>query len=140
MGVAWSREGENVFNATKYPQVYLNWGRTISIGGHDYSPGQYGYYSVRGSELTGPWGFSTTPAATAGRPTPRQLDDQRQVHYQRRRARREEYIPNYYDDPASRTSIPSIRFQDKVAPRIACLRRQGDASLKVFGATAFILM
>ena len=137
MGVAWSREGENVFNATKYPQVYLNWGRTISIGGHDYGQGKYGYYSVRGSELTGPWGFLYN---TRGDRWSAFLQDSWTIKDRftiNAGVRAEsEYIPNYQNDPRFKGLNPiEFHFQDKVAPRIGFVFDvKGDASLKVFGS------
>ncbi|MDH4271681.1 MAG: TonB-dependent receptor [Candidatus Aminicenantes bacterium] len=136
-GLSWLREGENVYNATKYPQVYLYWGRPAVVWGVNYSGGEYGYYSVNGSELTGPQGSVYN---TRGDRWSVYLQDSWTIADKFTlnigfRAE-SEYIPNYYEDPRFKDLNPiQFHFEDKIAPRIGFIYDvKGDASLKVFGS------
>jgi len=137
LGISWSREGENVLNATKFPQVYLYWGYPAVLWGVDYGQGQYGYYSVRGSELTGPFG---QVFKTRGDRWSVYLQDSWTIADRftiNAGVRTEsEYIPNYYNDPRFKDLNPiEFHFRDKIAPRIGFIYDiKGDASLKIFAS------
>jgi hypothetical protein len=142
-GVGWLKQGEvedEVFD-TNYPEVRLQWGRTLSLGGVSIGRGTYGYYEVRGSDVTGifggfwdvyneRWSVYLQDAWTIADRFTLNLGIRAET----------EYLPPYAnpkDIPPEFSSWRPMDFGwgDKIAPRIGFVYDVfGDASLKVFGS------
>lgn len=142
-GVGWLKQGEvedEVFD-TKYPEVRLQWNRTLSLGGVSIGRGTYGFYEVRGSEVTGifggfwdvyneRWSVYLQDAWT--------IADRFTLNVGIRAET--EYLPPYAnpaDIPAEFATWKPMDFGwgDKLAPRVGFIYDVfGDATLKVFGS------
>lgn len=139
-GVEWVRQGEDVNSSLNpdAPEVYLNWNRPLILGGTDLGQGAYGYYEVRGSDVTGPfgefykvhndrWALYAQDSWTIADKITLNLGVRLES----------EYVPPYSEDP----SIPSgfrpleFGFGEKISPRVGFVYDVfGDASLKFFGS------
>jgi len=140
-GISWVRPMEDKFYTYKYPispLVRFFWNLSyISYEGVDYGRGKYGYYDVRGSELTGPtgqlwkahsdrWALYLQDSWT--------ITDRLTVNVGIRAEK--EFVPNYSDDPELKSLVPiDFQFKDKLAPRLGIIYDVfGDSSLKIFGS------
>ena len=139
-GASWIRSSEDELNALKYPNcpgIGLAWNRSAILYGVNYGRGKYGFYSVNGSELTGPsgyfwnvyndrWAFYLQDSWT--------IADRLTINAGIRTEK--EYIPNYSDDPALKDLRPiDFQFKDKLAPRAGVIYDVfGDSNLKIFGS------
>ncbi len=139
-GVSWTRVGDDTLNASSIRPVHKSdFSGTVRLvlTGVNYGRGKYGYYQVRGNELTGPvgsyydvisdrWAIYLQDSWTiAGRFT---LNAGLRTE--------SEYVPNYDAGPTVPYSRPiNFHFGDKLAPRLGFVWDvKGDASLKVFGS------
>ena len=139
-GIEWVRQGEDVDDKINpdYPDVYFQWGRPLIIGGVNYGMGTYGYYEVRGSQETGPfgefynvyndrWALYIQDSWTIGDKLTLNLGVRAET----------EYVPPYSEDPSIPEGFKPMEFDwgDKLAPRLGFVYDVfGDASLKVFGS------
>jgi hypothetical protein len=139
-GISWVRPMEDKLYAYKYPScpfIRLAWNRSRIVGGVDYGRGEYGFYQVWGSELTGPvghfwkahsdrWALYLQDAWT--------IADRLTINAGLRTEK--EYVPNYSDDPELKGLVPiDFQFKDKLAPRLGVIYDVlGDSSLKIFGS------
>jgi hypothetical protein len=139
-GISWTRLDEDVLQGYKYPTcpfIGFYWDRPLVLNGVNFSRGQYGYYLVRGNEVTGPAGgfydiFSDRWAIY--------LQDSwtiaRRFTINAGLRTESEYIPNYDVGPNVPYRRPfNFHFSDKLAPRLGFIWDvKGDASLKIFGS------
>jgi hypothetical protein len=139
-GISWVRSMEDKSYTFKYPScpfIPIYWNRPAILFGVNYGRGEYGYYAVRGNQLTGPvghfwkahndrWALYLQDSWTIGE----KLTLNAGVRAEN------EYVPNYSDDPALEGIRPiDFQFKDKLAPRLGVIYDLfGDSSLKVFGS------
>lgn len=143
-GIQWVRQGEDADRTldSNYPDVYFRWGRDCIVGTTNYGQGTYGYYEVRGSEETGPfgdffdihndrWALYFQDSWT--------IADRVTLNLGLRAE--SEYIPPFCeakDLPAGLAEdfkAMEFGFGDKLAPRIGFIYDVfGDTSLKIFGS------
>jgi hypothetical protein len=143
-GVQWVRQGEDTDRTldSNLPDVYFRWGRDCIIGLTNYGQGTYGYYEVRGSEETGPfgeffdvhndrWAFYIQDSWTIGEKLTLNLGLRAES----------EYVPpfteaeNLPEGLAADFKPMQFGLGDKLAPRIGFIYDMfGDASLKIFGS------
>jgi hypothetical protein len=134
LGVQFVRQGQDVDNVANNPVIFLAWGRDNIRYGENYGSGKYGYYGVRGNDLTGPYGdnynaFSNRWAMY--------LQDSWTINGRMTinvGVRTEsEYIPSYNKE----FDVKPIEFgfDQKIAPRIGLVYDVfGDSSLKLFAS------
>ena len=138
-GISWARRGQDVDNTPDAPIIFLAWDR--ELGGMPYDGprrGKYGYYAVRNSELTGPYGdfyraFANLLAlyvqdswTLGGRLT---LTAGLRAE--------SEAVPSYATGNPAYEEWRPIRFglADKLAPRLGLVWDvRGDSSLKAFAS------
>lgn len=136
-GVQFVRQKQDVNDGAVVPRVYLAWDSTFTAYGTEYGRGTYGWYSVRGNDVTGPYGDFYL--ATANRWAIYLQDTwtiQEKLTLNIGIRTESEYLPNYSDDPdfADVTKPVDFPFSDKIAPRFGFVYDvYGDSSLKVFG-------
>lgn len=139
-GFEWVRQGEDV-NSTinpQYPDVYFYWNRPVIIGGTNYGRGTYGYYEVRGSPETGPFGEWYNVANNRWALYLQDswtITDRFTLNLGVRTER--EYVPPYSEDPSIPPGFRPIEFDfnEKISPRLGFIYDVfGDASLKIFGS------
>ena len=139
-GAQWVRTAEDWKVGLKYPDyptIAFYWDRPFIYLGQDYGRGIYGYYSVVGSEVTGPngifykvhsdrWALYFQDSWTIKGKLTLNLGIRTES----------EYVPNYSNDPALKGIKPiDFKFKDKLAPRLGFVYDVfGDANLKVFGS------
>ena len=139
IGGQYVRQGENVDNSATVPLIYLGWDNTFSAYGNDYGRGTYGWYAVRGNDLTGPygsfynaqsdqWAFYAQDSWTIAR----KLTINAGVRTE------SEYIPAYSQNPDYVGLKPiDFPFKKKISPRLGFIYDVfGDSSLKVYGSFA----
>ena len=139
-GVQWVRQGGDASNVvnTAYPEVFMNWGQPLVLGGYDYGMvGTYGYYEVRGSPVTDVfgeawkvyndrWALYIQDSWTIANKLTLNLGVRAES----------EYVPPYSEDPSIPSGFKAIEFKwgEKLAPRFGFVYDMfGDASLKIFG-------
>ncbi|MCK4430687.1 MAG: TonB-dependent receptor [Candidatus Aminicenantes bacterium] len=143
-GIQWVRQGEDADRTldSNYPDVYFYWGRDCIVGTTNHGQGTYGYYEVRGSEESGPfgdffdihndrWALYFQDSWT--------IADRVTLNLGLRAE--SEYIPPFCeakDLPAGLAEdFKAMEFGlgDKLAPRIGFIYDVfGDTSLKIFGS------
>jgi len=141
-GLQWVRQEEDMDRTNSMPIVYLSWDMDFITGGAIVPPGRgtYGYYSVRGNDATGPYGYKYNPVSTRWAMyiqdswTPDFANGKLTINAGVRSE--SEYIPSYSDVEGFKDLKPiEFKFQDKLAPRIGFVYDVlGDASTKVFGS------
>jgi len=141
-GIQWVNQKEDVDRTNSQPIVYLGWDMTHILGGEVIGVGRgtYGFYGVRGNDVTGPFGMFYL--ATSNRWalyiqdswTPEFLDGKLTVNFGVRTE--SEFVPSYSDDPDFIDEKPiKFQFGDKLAPRFGFVYDVfGDASTKIFGS------
>lgn len=137
VGLAWARRGQDKRNTPDAPIISLAWDRNFIAYGKNYGRGKYGYYAVRGNDVTGPYGdfykaygnmlaiYLQDDWIIANRLT---------LNFGIRAE--SENIPFYTDDPAY-ANLDAVCFGlgDKLAPRLGFVWDiLGDSSLKAFGS------
>jgi len=140
MGVNFKRQGQDYSNVANYPVLFFGWDRDFIAYGENYGRGKYGYYGVRGNDLTGPYGdaynaFSNAwsiylqDSWTIGNKLTLNLGVRAES----------EYIPSYTDDPEFVNVKPiEFKFGDKIAPRLGFTYDVfGDSSMKIFGSFGY---
>jgi len=141
-GVQWVRQGEDEWSALdmNYPDVYFYWGRPVIVGGINYGMGTYGYYEVRGSKVTGPfggvWKVHNDRWAIYGQDS-WTIANKFTLNVGLRAE--SEYIPPYTEelppDVPKGFKPMEFDFNEKLAPRLGFIYDVfGDASLKIFGS------
>lgn len=141
-GIQWVRQKEDMDRTNSMPIVYLSWDMDFITGGLIVPPGRgtYGYYSVRGNDATGPYGYKYNPISTRWAIY---LQDSWTPDFAKGKltinagVRTEsEYIPSYSDVEGFKDLKPiEFKFADKLAPRIGFVYDVfGDATTKVFGS------
>lgn len=137
LGATLARAGEDVHNVAKYPVVSLYWDRPAILYGVNYGRGQYGYYTVSGGDVAGPYGYVYD---TRSDRWSLYLQDSwtiaSRLTINAGLRTEKEYIPNYYNDPLFRNIKPiDFRFDDKLAPRVGFVYDlDGGARVKIFGS------
>jgi hypothetical protein len=140
-GVMWVRTVQDHDYLAKNPVLFFAWDRDMIAYGVNYGRGKYGYYGVRGNDVTGPFGqlykahsnrwslYIQDSWTLAGRLT-LNLG---------LRAESEYLPPGYTQDPQWMNATPiSWSFGDKLAPRFGAVWDvMGDSTLKVFGSLAW---
>jgi hypothetical protein len=139
IGGQYIRQGENVDSSATVPLIYLGWDNTFSAYGVDYGRGTYGWYAVRGNDLTGPygsfynaqsdqWAFYAQDSWTIAR----KLTINAGVRTE------SEYIPSYSQNPLYQNIRPiKFPFNKKISPRFGFVYDWfGDSSLKVYASFA----
>ena len=137
-GFSWARRGQNVDNTASFPVLFFAWDRDFVAYGVNYGRGKYGYYGVRGNDVTGPYGdfykaygnmysgYIQDSWTIANRLT---------INFGVRAE--SEYIPSYATGNPDFENLTPIEFgfDKKIAPRLGFVWDvTGDSSLKVFGA------
>ena len=141
-GIQWVRQKEDMDRTNSMPIVYLSWDMDFITGGLIVPPGRgtYGYYSVRGNDATGPYGYKYNPVSTRWA---MYIQDSWTPDFAKGKltlnagVRTEsEYIPSYSDVEGFKDLKPiEFKFADKLAPRIGFVYDVfGDATTKVFGS------
>jgi len=138
LGGQFVRQGQNYDATSKNPVLFFAWNRDFIAYGVNYGRGKYGYYGVRGNDVTGPYGdfykaysnrwalyiqdsWTITPKLT--------------VNIGLRTE--SEFIPSYATGNPLYESLEPIKFgfDKKLAPRFGFVYDvYGDSSLKVFGS------
>ncbi len=140
LGMNFKRQGQDTDNTANYPVLFFGWDRDFVAYGTNYGRGQYGYYGVRGNDVTGPygdfyqaysnaWSFYVQDSWTIGNKLTLNLGVRAES----------EYIPAYTDNPDF-TGVKPIEFGfgDKIAPRLGFTYDVfGDSSMKVFGSFGY---
>ena len=131
-GARYERLGNDVDSGAQLPTVSLNWNRAFTTADGRTMRGAYGYYTITRSLHAGRGQLEQLELLGAG-----QLDDQEQLHNQRRRAHRERACA-VVSDPAD----PGIEFgfRDKIAPRLGfAYDVKGDGKWKTYGSFGRLL-
>ena len=137
-GFNWAHRGQDVDNTSFGPIMFFAWDRPMIAYGVNYGRGKYGYYGVRGNDVTGPYGdfykafgnmlsFYLQDSWT--------IANKFTINFGVRAE--SEYIPSYATgNPDFENLRPiSFGFADKLAPRLGFVWDvKGDSSLKVFGS------
>jgi hypothetical protein len=138
LGGQFVRQGQNYDATAKNPVLFFAWNRDFIAYGVNYGRGKYGYYGVRGNDVTGPYGdfykaysnrwalyiqdsWTVTPKLT--------------INIGLRTE--SEFIPSYATGNPLYESLEPIKFgfDKKLAPRFGFVYDvYGDSSLKVFGS------
>jgi len=138
VGGQFVRQGEDRDQTANYPLIQLGWDKDFIAYGKNYGRGEYGYYGVTGSELTGPygyyykaysnrWAFYIQDSWTIMKKLTLNLGLRTES----------EYIPSYATGNPEFENLRPIRFDfgDKMAPRFGFIYDVfGDSSFKVFGS------
>jgi len=136
-GFSWMRRGEDVDNTALNPVLFFAWDRDFIAYGTNYGRGTYGYYGVRGNDVTGPYGnfYKAYGNMFAGYLQDSWTIANRLTLNVGVRAEKE-VIPSYSDDPLYADKIAiEFDFADKIAPRLGFVWDvKGDSSMKVFGS------
>ncbi len=138
-GFSWTRRGQDVDNTLDAPIVSLAWDR--SLGCYPYAGpgrGKYGYYAVRNSELTGPYGdFYKAYANMLALYVQDSWTLANRLTLTAGLRAESETIPSYATGNPKYEGWRPIRFNlgDKLAPRLGLVWDvRGDSSLKAFAS------
>jgi hypothetical protein len=137
-GGQWVRQGQNFDATAKNPVLFFAWNRDFIAYGTNYGRGKYGYYGVRGNDVTGPygdfyqaysnrWAFYLQDSWTIANRVTVNVGVRTES----------EYIPSYATGNPDFESLKPIEFKfaDKFAPRLGVVYDvYGDSSLKLFGS------
>ncbi len=137
-GVQFTHQGEDYDAGSQFPIVRLAWDRDLIAYGDNYGRGTYGYYAVRGSEVTGPngsvykayanrWAVYLQDSWTIGDRFTLNIGIRSEA----------EYIPAGYTDDSQWANTRPVEwgFGDKLAPRLGFIWDvKGDASTKISGS------
>ncbi len=138
IGGQFVRQGQNYDATAKSPVLFFAWNRSFVAYGVDYGRGKYGYYGVRGNDVTGPYGdfykaysnrfaFYIQDSWT--------IKEKLTINFGLRTE--SEYIPSYATGNPDFENLKPIKFgfDKKLAPRFGFVYDvYGDSSLKVFGS------
>ena len=143
-GVQWVRQGEDSDRTldSSLCDIYFYWGRDLVQGVTNYGQGTYGYYEVRGSEESGPfgdffnvhndrWALYVQDSWTIGDKLTLNLGLRAET----------EYVPPFCEAKdlpeglAENFKPMEFGLGEKLAPRIGFIYDMfGDASFKIFGS------
>jgi hypothetical protein len=137
-GFSWARRGQNVDNTASFPILFFAWNRDLVAYGVNYGRGKYGYYGVRGNDVTGPYGdfYNAYGNMYSGYIQDSWTIGNRFTINFGVRAE-SEYIPSYATGNPEFENLKPIKFplSKKIAPRLGFVWDvKGDSSLKVFGS------
>lgn len=138
IGGQFVRQGQNYDATSANPVLFFAWDRSFVAYGTDYGRGTYGYYGVRGNDVTGPYGdfykaysnrfaFYIQDSWT--------IKEKLTINIGLRTE--SEYIPSYATGNPAFENLKPIKFgfDKKLAPRFGFVYDvYGDSSLKVFGS------
>jgi hypothetical protein len=138
VGGQWVRQGQNYDATANFPILFFAWDRDFIAYGTNYGRGIYGYYGVRGNDVTGPygdfykaysnrWAFYAQDSWT--------IKDRFTINLGLRAE--SEYIPSYATGNPDFENLRPVKFGfgDKLAPRFGFVYDVfGDSTLKVFGS------
>jgi len=138
LGAQWVRQGQNYDATASFPVLFFGWGRDMVAYGENYGRGIYGYYGVRGNDVTGPYGdfykaYSNRWALYIQDSWT--IKDRFTINLGLRTE--SEYIPSYATGNPDFENLKPIKFGfgDKLAPRFGFVYDVfGDSTLKVFGS------
>lgn len=141
VGGQWVRQGQDFDASARNPILFFAWDRDFIAYGTNYGRGTYGYYGVRGNDITGPfgnfykaysnrWAFYIQDSWT--------INPRLTLNFGLRTER--EYIPSYATgNPEFEALKPIVfGFDKKFAPRLGLVYDVfGDSSLKLFGSVGW---
>ncbi|MEN6561004.1 MAG: TonB-dependent receptor [Acidobacteriota bacterium] len=138
IGAQWVRQGQNYDATANYPVLFFGWNRDFVAYSVNYGRGNYGYYGVRGNDVTGPYGdfydaYSNRWALYIQDSWT--IKDRFTINLGLRTE--SEYIPSYATGNPEFENIKAVKFGfgDKLAPRFGFVYDVfGDSTLKVFGS------
>ncbi len=138
LGGQWVRQGQNYDATARNPVLFFAWDRDFVAYGENYGRGTYGYYGVRGNDVTGPYGdfykaYSNRWALYIQDSWT--VMDKLTINLGLRTE--SEYIPSYATGNPDFEGLKPIEFgfDKKLAPRLGFVYDvMGDSSLKVFGS------
>ena len=138
LGGQWVRQGQDYDATALNPILFFAWDRDFVAYGVNYGRGTYGYYGVRGNDVTGPYGdfyqaYSNRWALYIQDSWT--IQDKFTVNLGLRTE--SEFIPSYATGNPDFENLRPIKFGfgDKLAPRLGFVYDvMGDSSLKVFGS------
>ena len=139
IGGQYINQGENVDNSATQPLIYLGWDSSFSAYGIDYGRGKYGWYAVRGNDLTGPYGsFYNAKSDQWALYAQDSWTIARKLTINAGVRTESEYIPAYSQNPDYVGLKPiDFPFKKKISPRLGFIYDIfGDSSLKVYGSFA----
>ena len=140
-GGQYVRQGQNFDASARNPVLFFAWDRDMIAYGTNYGRGTYGYYGVRGNDVTGAYGdfykaysnryaFYIQDSWT--------INPRLTLNFGLRTE--QEYIPSYATGNPDFENLKPIQFDfaDKLAPRFGIVYDVfGDSSLKLFGSVGW---
>ena len=138
LGGQWVRQGQDYDATALNPILFFAWDRDFVAYGVNYGRGTYGYYGVRGNDVTGPYGdfykaYSNRWALYIQDSWT--VQDKLTINLGLRTE--SEFIPSYATGNPDFENLTPVKFGfgDKFAPRLGFVYDvMGDSSLKVFGS------
>jgi len=138
IGAQYVRQRQFYDISPKHPLLFFAWDKDLIAYGVNYGRGTYGWYSVRGNDVTGPygdyydaksdrWAIYIQDSWTIGSRLTLNFGVRAES----------EYIPSYATGNPEYEKLKPIQFNfdEKIAPRVGLVYDVfGDSSLKLFGS------